>query len=319
MMGLESTLGAPNVFRVQAGHVAVLMGGESAEREVSLRSGRAVSAALRDLGCRVTEIDWQASRLGELLTLRPDRVFIALHGRGGEDGCLQGALQVAGIPYTGSGVLACALAMDKIRTKQVWLSQGLPTPAFLVAGPGTDAATILDRLGLPVMVKPAREGSSIGISLVREASALDAALALARRHDSQVLVEAYVKGEEYTVSLVGGEVLPSIRLETPHAFYDYAAKYHATTTRYLCPSGLDATAERELGTLARAAFDAVDALGWGRVDFMRDAAGRPWLIEVNLVPGMTDHSLVPMAAREAGWSFEHLVARILCSSDEART
>jgi D-alanine-D-alanine ligase len=302
----------------RAGRIVVLMGGESAEREVSLRSGGAVFQALQSLGCDVVALDWRAALLPDLLAMRPDRVFIALHGRGGEDGCLQGALQVAGIPYTGSGVLACALAMDKIRTKQVWQSQHLQTPDFVVADPMLSSAEIVARLGLPVMVKPAREGSSIGISLVRDAAALDAALALARTHDRQVLVEAFISGGEYTVSIVDDEVLPAIKLETPHEFYDYDAKYHATTTRYLCPAGLSAAEETEMASVARAAFEAVGAQGWGRVDFMRDAAGRVWLIEVNLVPGMTDHSLVPMAARVAGWSFADLVARILRSSFETR-
>lgn len=306
-------------LRTRAGRIVVLMGGESAEREVSLRSGGAVCHALQALGCDVVALDWRASLLPQLLAMQPDRVFIALHGRGGEDGCLQGALQVAGIPYTGSGVLACALAMDKIRTKQVWQSMALPTPDFMVAAPSLPIEQLIARLGLPVMVKPSREGSSIGISLVRDVSTLDAALALARAHDSQVLVEAFVSGGEYTVSIVGDEVLPAIKLETPREFYDYEAKYHATTTRYLCPAGLTAAEEMEMARVARAAFDAVGAQGWGRVDFMRDAAGQIWLIEVNLVPGMTDHSLVPMAARVAGWSFETLVARILCSSFGART
>lgn len=306
-------------LRARAGRIVVLMGGESAEREVSLRSGGAICRALEKLGCDVMALDWRAALLPELLAMRPDRVFIALHGRGGEDGCLQGALQVAGIPYTGSGVLACALAMDKIRTKQVWQSMNLPTPDFVVADPTLPAQQIIARLGLPVMVKPAREGSSIGISLVRDASALDAALALARSHDAQVLVEAFISGGEYTVSIVDNEVLPAIKLETPREFYDYEAKYHATTTRYLCPAGLSEAEERAMASVARAAFEAVGAEGWGRVDFMRDAAGQVWLIEVNLVPGMTDHSLVPMAADVAGWSFEDLVARILRSSFGART
>ena len=306
-------------LRARAGRIVVLMGGESAEREVSLRSGGAICRALEKLGCDVIALDWRAALLPELLAMRPDRVFIALHGRGGEDGCLQGALQVAGIPYTGSGVLACALAMDKIRTKQVWQSMNLPTPDFVVADPTLPAQQIIARLGLPVLAKPAREGSSIGISLVRDASALDAALALARSHDAQVLVEAFISGGEYTVSIVDNEVLPAIKLETPREFYDYEAKYHATTTRYLCPAGLSEAEERAMASVARAAFEAVGAEGWGRVDFMRDAAGQVWLIEVNLVPGMTDHSLVPMAADVAGWSFEDLVARILRSSFGART
>lgn len=302
----------------RAGRVAVLMGGESAEREVSLRSGNAVLAALKAQGVDAHGVDWQAARLPELLLDRPDRVFIALHGRGGEDGVLQGALQLAGIPYTGSGVLGCALSMDKIRAKRIWRAAGLPTPDFMIVDEAMDTAAVIERLGLPLMVKPAREGSSIGISLVTRAEDLPLAVALAREFDPQVLLESYIRGGEYTVAIVDGVVLPAIKLETPHAFYDYEAKYHADTTRYLCPAGLDDTAEADLGLLARQAFDALDGTGWGRVDFMRDAAGRPWLIELNAVPGMTDHSLVPMAAAHAGWSFEQLVLRILASSFGSR-
>ncbi len=301
-------------FATRAGRVAVLMGGESAEREVSLRSGNAVLAALKARGIAAYGVDWRAARLPELLLDRPDRVFIALHGRGGEDGILQGTLQLAGIPYTGSGVLGCALSMDKIRAKEIWRATGLPTPEFLIVDESLDTAAVVARLGLPLMVKPAREGSSIGISLVTRAADLPAAVALARECDPQVLIETYVRGGEYTVALVGGEVLPAIKLETPRAFYDYEAKYHADTTRYLCPAGLSAKDEATLGALAHKAFAALDAAGWGRVDFMRDEAGQPWLIELNAVPGMTDHSLVPMAAAQAGWSFEELVSRILESS-----
>ena len=305
-------------FAERAGRVAVLMGGESAEREVSLRSGNAVLAALKAQGVDAHGVDWRASRLPELLLDRPDRVFIALHGRGGEDGVLQGALQLAGIPYTGSGVLGCALSMDKIRAKQIWCAAGLPTPDFLIVDAHIDSSSAIDRLGLPLMVKPAREGSSLGISLVTRAEDLPAAVALARDFDPQVLLESYIRGGEYTVALVDGEVLPAIKLETPRAFYDYEEKYQADTTRYLCPAGLAAEEEAALGTLARQAFAALDGAGWGRVDFMRDESGQPWLIELNAVPGMTDHSLVPMAAAQAGWSFEQLVQRILTSSFGSR-
>ncbi|MBM4227406.1 MAG: D-alanine--D-alanine ligase, partial [Gammaproteobacteria bacterium] len=227
-------------FARRAGRVAVLMGGESAEREVSLRSGGAVLAALKAQGIDAHGVDWQASRLSELLLDRPDRVFIALHGPGGEDGVLQGALQLAGIPYTGSGVLGCALSMDKIRAKQIWRAAGLPTPDFVIVDERLDSAAVIARLGLPLMVKPAREGSSIGISLVTRAEDLPAAVALAREFDDDVLLESYIRGGEYTVALVDDEVLPTIKLETPRAFYDYEAKYHADTTRYLCPAGLSA-------------------------------------------------------------------------------
>ncbi len=302
----------------RAGHVVVLMGGHSAEREVSLRSGAAVLRALQTLGCEVSGMDWQNDKLATLIAMRPSHVFIALHGRGGEDGCLQGALELAGIPYTGSGVLGCALSMDKVRAKRLWQSVGLPTPDFVVADELSDLDAAITRLGLPLMVKPAREGSSIGISLVEHPTDLPAALALARRHDPVVLIEAYVKGAEYTLSIVDSMVLPLIKLETPHKFYDYEAKYQATTTRYLCPAGLAPTEESRLATLGLNAFRALDARGWGRVDFMLDSTGQPWLIELNAVPGMTDHSLVPMAARQAGWTFEELVGRILYASLEVR-
>ncbi|MGD9600734.1 MAG: D-alanine--D-alanine ligase [Gammaproteobacteria bacterium] len=297
-----------------AGKVVVLMGGHSAEREVSLRSGAAILDALRTIGCDATGIDWRNDHLEALLAKRPDRVFIALHGRGGEDGCLQGALEIAGIPYTGSGVLGCALSMDKVRSKRIWRAAGLPTPDFLVADDCAGTDEILSRLQLPVMVKPAREGSSIGISLVEAAGAIPEALALARRYDSNVLIETFITGSEYTLSIVDGTALPLIKLETPRRFYDYEAKYHATTTRYLCPAGLPPDLETVITEFGQAAFAALDARGWGRVDLMVDMDGRPWLIELNAVPGMTDHSLVPMAARQAGWPFEYLVARILKSS-----
>ena len=306
-------------LRARAGRVAVLMGGQSAEREVSLRSGSAVLNSLRKLGCDAIGIDWRNDLLESLIASRPDRVFIALHGRGGEDGCLQGALEVASIPYTGSGVLGCALSMDKVRSKQIWQSENLPTPDFVLAAESLEVDKIIDRLGLPVMVKPAREGSSIGISLVENREDLPAAVALARSFDHSVLVEACVKGGEYTLSIVDDVALPVIKLETPRKFYDYEAKYHSDTTRYLCPAGLSETQERLLIDYGLAAFRALDAQGWARVDFMLDDAGQPWLIELNAVPGMTDHSLVPMAARQAGWSYEYLVLRILNSSFRTRS
>lgn len=299
-----------------AGKVIVLMGGDSAEREVSIRSGTAVARALGNAGVKVETLDFRAGNLPTLQALAPDRVFIALHGRGGEDGQLQGALGIAGIPYTGSGVLGCALAMDKIRSKQVWQSVGLPTPGFLPVEAATGPEEILQRLGLPLAVKPAREGSSVGVSKVERAEELPAALALARRHDSAVLAEQWIIGGEYTLSIVDGVTLPLIKLETPRQFYDYEAKYHANDTRYLCPCGLAAAMEAKLASLGLKAFEALGASAWGRVDFMLDAAGEPQFIELNTVPGMTDHSLVPMAAAAQGWTFEQLVLRILASSLE---
>ncbi len=296
------------------GRVAVLAGGRSAERAISLRSGEAVLEALLARGVDAEMLDpAEPEALQALASGACDRAFIMLHGRGGEDGVIQGALETWGIPYTGSGVLGSALGMDKIRCKQIWQASGLPTPEFLVARSETDLEQVR-ALGFPVMVKPAREGSSIGMSRVASAEALPAAWALARDYDSEVLIERWIEGCEYTVALLGERALPAIRLETPHAFYDYAAKYEANTTRYHCPCGLERAAEDALQALAQQAFAAVAGQGWGRVDFMVDGAGRPMLIEVNTVPGMTDHSLVPMAARASGLEFGDLVLEILASS-----
>lgn len=299
-----------------AGGVAVMMGGTSAERAVSLKSGAAVLAALQRVGVEAWGIDWQGDLTTAFAARRPARVFIALHGRGGEDGQIQGALQVAGIPYTGSGVLGCALSMDKIRSKWIWHSLGLPTPDFVVIEREDDVepASLVARLGLPLVVKPSREGSSIGVSKVETLAELPAAVALARRHDAQVLAERWITGGEYTLSVVGGIALPMIKLETPRQFYDYEAKYQSDSTRYLCPCGLPAGVEAAAADIALRAFAALGASGWGRVDFMFDTELQPWLIELNSVPGMTDHSLVPMAAARYGWSFEQLVLRILQTS-----
>lgn len=302
-------LGAP-----QFGKVAVLMGGLSAERAVSLKTGKAVYDALKRKGVDAHAIDTGHDVLQVLVAGSYTRVFIALHGRGGEDGVLQGALETLGIPYTGSRVLGSALSMDKLRTKLIWLSSGLPTPEFAVLDAHSDFSALIAKLGLPLMVKPAHEGSSIGISKVTAAAQLAAAWQTAAALDNCVIAERCIVGAEYTAALLGTQALPLIRLETPHAFYDYAAKYSADTTRYHCPAGLSAERERELQTLATHAFDAVACSGWGRVDFMCDAHGNPWLIEVNTVPGMTDHSLVPMAARQAGIDFDDLVWRILETS-----
>jgi D-alanine-D-alanine ligase len=300
----------------EAGRVAVLMGGRSAEREVSLRSGNAVLEALRGAGVDAVSVDWEFDLEAQLRAERPDRAFIALHGRGGEDGCVQGALEVFGIPYTGSGVLGCALAMDKVRSKQIWRACDLPTPAFSLATEDLNKR-VTTELGWPVMVKPAREGSSIGISKVERLEDLALAISTAKEYDSTVMIERFVHGAEFTLAIVGRQTLPLIRLETPRIFYDYEAKYHANDTRYLCPAGLSADRERAIAELGLAAFDALGASGWGRVDFMIDDDNRPWLIELNTVPGMTDHSLVPMAARHAGLSFETLVLDILATSFQA--
>jgi len=299
------------------GKVAVLLGGLSAEREVSLISGAAVLAALQRQGVDAHGIDVGRDVVRVLEDGKFARAFIALHGRGGEDGVMQGALETLGLPYTGSGVLGSALGMDKLRSKQVWIGAGLPTPEYVQLHSVVDCAEALRRLGLPIMVKPAHEGSSIGMSKVIDGAALVEAFQLAARYDSCVIAERWIEGSEYTVAILGHEPLPLIRLQTPRAFYDYEAKYHADTTRYLCPCGLDTQHESAIQNLALQAFDAVGASGWGRVDVMVDANGQPWLIEVNTVPGMTDHSLVPMAARAAGIEFDALVMRILTTSVHA--
>jgi D-alanine-D-alanine ligase len=293
------------------GKVAVLLGGRSAEREVSLRSGGMVLAALRARGIDAHAFDPRERGLEALIDERFERVFIALHGRFGEDGTIQGALEYLGLPYTGSGVMASALAMDKWRSKLVWHALGIATPEHALLAAGADWASVVDRLGLPIMVKPAREGSSIGISKVTSLEQLEPAYLTAARFDSSVIAERFVDGMELTAAILCEEALPLIRLETPRVFYDYEAKYSASDTRYLIPCGLDPAREREIQALALAAFRALGAQGWGRVDLMCDSAGRAYCLEVNTVPGMTDHSLVPMAARARGIEFDELVVRIL--------
>ncbi len=302
----------------QFGKVAVLMGGPSAEREVSLKSGQAVLDALTRRGIDAHGIDADRDVLRVLENGRYERAFIALHGRWGEDGVIQGALEVLDLPYTGSGVLGSALAMDKVRSKQLWSGQGIKTPEFVMMGPGVDIEQAAARLGFPLFVKPAREGSSFGMSKVNTAAELKAALDKAAQFDDRVLIERCIEGMELTTGILGEEELPLIRIETPREFYDYEAKYILDTTRYICPSGLDAAAEKKIQKLARRAFDAIGCQGWGRVDFMMDKQGVPYVLEVNTVPGMTDHSLVPKAAKQAGMGFDELVVRILESSDVSR-
>ncbi len=287
------------------------MGGRSAEREISLKSGAMVLAALRKRGVDAHAFDPREGGIEALKAQRFDRAFIALHGRFGEDGTVQGALEYLGIPYTGSGVLASALSMDKWRTKLLWQAAGLPTPRYELLDARAAHADVAARLGLPLMVKPAREGSSIGMSKVTSVEKLAPAYELAQQYDDVVIAERFIEGIELTAAILDDEPLPLIRLETPRVFYDYEAKYFADDTRYLCPCGLPAAQEARVQEVALAAFRLLACRGWGRVDVMLDRQGGAWLLEVNTIPGMTDHSLVPMAARAKGISFEELVVRIL--------
>jgi D-alanine-D-alanine ligase len=305
--------GAANTDPTVYGRVAVLMGGWSAEREISLESGRAVFASLQRSGVNAVAIDVGRDILTRLSRECFDRIFIALHGPGGEDGSIQGALETLGIPYTGSGVLASALGMDKRRTKLVWTAAGIPSPPHVLVGGAEDLTQVEVRIGFPVMVKPSHQGSSIGMGRADDPAGLACAWKVARALDEEVLVERWVHGREYTAAVLGRQALPLIRLETPRGFYDYRAKYHDDQTRYLCPCGLEPAKEAELQALALKAFEAVGARGWGRVDFICDEQGQPWFLEINTVPGMTRHSLVPMAAAAAGLSFDALVLRILDS------
>jgi D-alanine-D-alanine ligase len=296
------------------GKVAVLLGGQSSEREISLLSGGAVHAALQRRGVDAQAIDPRDVPLAELAAQNFDRVWIALHGPGGEDGTLQGALECLGLPYTGSGVLGSAICMDKVRTKRLAAAVGIATADFVVLRSAADFDTALEQLGLPLFVKPATQGSSVGMSKVEHAADLPAAFAAAAATDDVVLAEAFISGAEYTVAVLQGRALPSIRIATPKNFYDYEAKYFRDDTQYHCPSGLSPETERHLGALAIGAFAAAGAEGWGRVDFMMDSTGRPLLLEINTVPGMTDHSLVPMAARAINMDFDTLVWRVLETS-----
>ncbi|MBK9674453.1 MAG: D-alanine--D-alanine ligase [Betaproteobacteria bacterium] len=295
------------------GKVAVLMGGPSSEREISLLSGNAVLGALRGEGVDAHAFDPAERDLWALKTEGYARAFIALHGRFGEDGTVQGALEVLGIPYTGSGVMASALAMDKWRTKLVWLASGIPTPRYRIVDADTDWPGVIAELGLPLIVKPAREGSTIGITKVvgADPDALAAAWAAAAQHDPLVLVEEFVSGVELTASIVDGDALPLIRIEAPQGNYDYHNKYFSDETRYFCPCGLPEAQEQEIRERSLAAFDVVGCTGWGRLDLILRADGSFQFLEVNTSPGMTGHSLVPMAARQAGIAFGELCVRIL--------
>ncbi|WP_345317810.1 D-alanine--D-alanine ligase [Ferrimonas gelatinilytica] len=300
-------------MKISAGKVAVLFGGKSAEREVSLNSGTAVLQGLQRAGVDAYPFDPATRPLAELAAF--DTAFVVLHGRGGEDGSVQGALELMGIPYTGSRIMGCAVAMDKVRTKWLWRGLDLPTAKFEVVEKekfcDKDAAAIMARLGSPVMVKPANEGSSVGMAKASDPDALLGAVQSALKYDNTVLIEAWIHGPEYTVAILDGQALPVIRMETDHEFYDYDAKYVTGDTRYLIPCGLSQAEELAMQELALKAFASVGGGGWGRVDVMRDAEGNFQLLEVNTVPGMTETSLVPKAAAAAGIDFDSLVVRIL--------
>ena len=309
------TNSAPPQVGVNNEKIAVLYGGDSAEREVSLRSGEAIAKGLKNAGFEAVLVDTKDYCLSQLIELKIDRAFIALHGRGGEDGCIQGALEFMGIPYTGSGVLGSALSMDKNRSKQVMQAIGLPTAPFVIVDKADyqfeHGETILARLGGKVMVKPAHEGSSIGMAMAETAKQLNEALNVAFAFDDDILVEAWINGPEYTVSILGNEALPAIHMETPNEFYDYAAKYQSTTTQYHCPCHLSDADETALKALALKAFKATGAKDWGRVDVMRNENNQWQILEVNTVPGMTETSLVPKAAKVHGLNFSQLVCKIV--------
>lgn len=301
-----------------ADKIAVLFGGTSAEREVSLNSGTAVLAGLREGGVDAHPVDPKEIDVTQLKAMGFDKVFIALHGRGGEDGTLQGLLELIGMPYTGSGVMASAISMDKLRSKLLWHGAGLPVAPWVALtrtafelGLSDSVNTRIAALGLPVIVKPSREGSSVGMSKVDKAEDLSAALTLAFQHDEEVLIEKWLSGPEFTVAMLGEEILPSIRIQPAGVFYDYEAKYLSDETQYFCPSGLEAEREADLQSLVLKAWNVLGCRGWGRIDVMLDGDGQFYLLEANTSPGMTSHSLVPMAARQAGMSFSQLVVRIL--------
>jgi D-alanine-D-alanine ligase len=294
------------------GKVAVLMGGKSAEREISLMSGNGVLKALRSKGIDAHAFDPAQRDLFDLKQEAYARCFIALHGRGGEDGTIQGALEVLGIPYTGSGVLGSAVGMDKVRTKMIWIANGLPTPRFRVLTEGDNWSSVARALKLPLIVKPANEGSTLGLTRVRSVKELPAAYELAaKKYRDTALAEQFIDGPEYTASVLGDTGLPLIRIEAPQGNYDYQHKYFTDDTKYHCPCGLPTKKERELQELSLEAFRLAGCSGWGRIDIMLDARKRPWLLEVNTSPGMTGHSLVPMAARAVGISYEDLCVKIL--------
>lgn len=302
--------------------IAVLFGGTSAEREVSLQSGSAVLAGLKEAGINAHGVDPRDVSVMSLKAQGFSKIFIALHGRGGEDGTLQGVLDLLELPYTGSGVMASSVSMDKLRTKLLWQGAGLPVAPWVAlsraqytGGLDSEVCQRIDKLGFPLIVKPSREGSSVGMTRVERAQELEPALKLAFEHDNDVLIEKWLSGPEYTVAMLGNEILPSVRIKPAGIFYDYEAKYLSDETQYFCPSGLSDAEEVALNELVKNAWDALGCSGWGRVDVMQDSDGQFYLLEVNTSPGMTSHSLVPMAARQAGMTFSQLVVRILELAD----
>jgi len=299
----------------QFGRVGLLVGGASAEREVSLDGGRAVMAALRRRGVDCEVFDGSAALFSKIGRGRIDRVFNLMHGPGGEDGAIQGALRLMNVPVTGSGLLGSALSMDKVRSKWVWERLGIDTPPFSLLRPADEVTDeLVERWGLPLFVKPAGLGSSIGITRLEQPSGLAAAVELARSYSDEVTIEPEIRGEEYFAGIVGDVILPLIKITTPRSFYDYTAKYESDETRYFCPCGLSEEAEAMARSLALEAFTALDCSGWGRVDFILDESGTPFFLEVNTTPGMTGHSLVPQAAAQIGIDFDELVWRILETS-----
>jgi len=296
------------------GKVAVLMGGPSAEREISLKSGAAILTALRESNVHAEAIDVSVDVFEKLQSGKYQRAFIALHGPLGEDGCIQGGLEVIGMPYSGSGVMASSICMNKLMTKQIWQGCGIPTPKYRILGDSVDEDELIAELGLPMIFKPVSQGSSIGMTKVSSKAEIASAWVSARQFEESVIAEQWIEGGEYTIAILDGCALPVIRLETPHTFYDYDAKYQSSDTQYHCPCGLTAALEKQIQALAVEAFDVTDASGWGRVDVMLDQHDRPWFLEVNTVPGMTDHSLVPMAAKAKNISFNELIIKILQTS-----
>jgi len=304
----------PKYQASEFGKVAVIMGGESAEREISLESGRAVHSAFLKIGIDSHMIDYQKNSFKQLINDNFDRVFLALHGRGGEDGTVQKELESVGLPYTGSDASSSALAMDKIKSKSIWRDGGLATPNSIEINKNSNWDNVVEQVGLPVMVKPVREGSSFGAAKVEKKENLFSAWSNASQFDERVMAESWVEGSEYTVPILDEMVLPIIKLETKREFYNYDAKYNDSNTKYICPCGLDKVFESSIGEVSKKACQLLGVSGWSRVDLMIDSNEQEWLIEVNTIPGMTSHSLVPMSAKKAGISFEQLVTQILATS-----